>query len=115
MKRNPIFSIKLGQRLPKSFSQLHVKNSRFFLSYILKKDDWPKAYAGPKLLNLPYISWGEGMVNFDQEIIFSFLLNVPHTAPDWFKKNQAKIFFPVKKNCFIKEFFFAFFLIPTSK
>ena len=31
-KRNPIFSIKLGQRLPKSFSQLHVKNSRFFLS-----------------------------------------------------------------------------------
>ena len=36
-KGNPIFSIKLGQRLPKSFSQLHVKNSRFFLSYFLKK------------------------------------------------------------------------------
>ena len=51
---NPIFSIKLGQRLPKSFSQLHVKNSRFFLSYFLKKDDWPKAYAGPRLPTLPY-------------------------------------------------------------
>ena len=36
-KRNPIFSIKLGQRLPKSFFQLHVKNSRFFLSDFLKK------------------------------------------------------------------------------
>ena len=48
-----IFSIKLGQRLPKSFSQLHVKNSRFFLSYFLKKDDWPKAYAGPRLPTLP--------------------------------------------------------------
>ena len=39
----PIFSIKLGQRLPKSFSQLYVKNLRFFLSYFLKKDDRPKA------------------------------------------------------------------------
>ena len=38
-KRNPIFSIKLGYRLPKSFSQLHVKISRFFLSYFLKKDE----------------------------------------------------------------------------
>ena len=51
---NPIFSIKLGQRLPKSFSQLHVKNSRFFHLYFLKKDDWPKAYAGPSLPTLPY-------------------------------------------------------------
>ena len=42
-ERNTIFSIKLGQRLPKSFSQLHVENSRFFLSKFLKKDDWPKA------------------------------------------------------------------------
>ena len=48
------FPIKLGQRLPKSFSQLHVKNSRFFFSYFLKKDDWPKAYAGPTLTILPY-------------------------------------------------------------
>ena len=31
------FYIKLGQRLPKSFSELHVKNSSFFLSYFLKK------------------------------------------------------------------------------
>ena len=38
-KGNLIFMIKLGQRLPKSLSQLHVKNSRFFLSYFLKKDD----------------------------------------------------------------------------
>ena len=53
-KDNPIFSIKLGQRLPKSFFQLLVKNSRFFISYFLKKDDWPKAYAGPKLPTLPY-------------------------------------------------------------
>ena len=53
-KGNLNFSIKLGQRLPKSFSQVHVKNSRFFLSYFLKKDDWPKAYAGPMLPTLPY-------------------------------------------------------------
>ena len=52
---NKIFSIKLGQRLPKSFSQLHEKNSRFFLSYFLKKkNDWLKIYAGPRLPNLPY-------------------------------------------------------------
>ena len=31
-KGNPIFSMKLGHRLPKSLSQLHVKNSRFYLS-----------------------------------------------------------------------------------
>ena len=53
-KGNPISSIKLGQRLPKSFSQLHVKNSRFFLPYFLKKDDWTKAYADPRLPTLPY-------------------------------------------------------------
>ena len=53
---NPFFFIKLGQRLPKSFSQLHVKNSRFFLSYFWKKDDWPKAYAGPRLPTLPYVT-----------------------------------------------------------
>ena len=51
---NPIFSIKLGQRLMKSFYQLHVRKSRFFLSYFLKKDDCPKAYAGPRLLTHPY-------------------------------------------------------------
>ena len=51
-KENPIFFIKLGQRLPKSFFQLRVKNSRFFLSYFLKKDDWPKAYACPRLPTL---------------------------------------------------------------
>ena len=55
MNGNPIFSIKLGQRLLKPFSQLHVKNSRFFLLYFLKKDDWPKGYAGPRLPTLPYI------------------------------------------------------------
>ena len=49
-KGNLIFSIKLGQRLPKSFSQIRVKNSRF---YFLKKDDWPKAYAGPRLPTPP--------------------------------------------------------------
>ena len=53
-KGNPIFSIKLGQRLLKSLSQLHVRNSRFFLSYCLKKDDWPEAYAGARLPTLPY-------------------------------------------------------------
>ena len=47
LTENPIFSIKLGQRLPKSFSQLHVKNPRFFRSYFLKKDDWPKAADSP--------------------------------------------------------------------
>ena len=54
-KGNLIFSIKLGQRLPKSFSQLHVKDSGFFLSYFLKKDDWPNAYAGPRLPTLLYL------------------------------------------------------------
>ena len=52
-KGNLIFSIKLGQRLPKSFFQLHVKNS-FFFSYFVKKDNWPKAYADPRLPTLPY-------------------------------------------------------------
>ena len=53
-KGNLIFPIKLGQRLPKSFSELHVKNSRLFLSYFLEKNDWPKAYTGPRLPTLPY-------------------------------------------------------------
>ena len=53
-KGDPIFSIKLGQTLPKSFSQLHVKKSRLFLLYILKKEDWPKVYAGPRLPALTY-------------------------------------------------------------
>ena len=48
-KENLVFSIKLGQRLRKSFSQLHVKNSRFFLPYFSKKDDGPKAYADSPL------------------------------------------------------------------
>ena len=30
-----------------NFSQLNVKNSRCFLSYFLKKDDWPKAVDSP--------------------------------------------------------------------
>ena len=55
-KGKPIFSIKLGQRLPKLFSQLDIKNSKFFLSYFLKKDDWPKAYARPRVPTLPYNS-----------------------------------------------------------
>ena len=46
------------------------------------------------------------MVSFDQKINFIlFLLNVPHTMPDWFAKYQeTRIFFPVKnKNCFLKR------------
>ena len=27
----------------------------YLLSYFLQKDDWLKAYAGPRLLTLPYI------------------------------------------------------------
>ena len=69
-KKNPIFSIKLGQKLPKSFSQLHVKNSRFFVSYFLKKDDWPKAYAGPRLPSLPY---------YIDNITLKYLLNLPES------------------------------------
>ena len=53
-KENSIFSIKLGQRLPKTFSQLCVKNSKFFLSYFLKKYGCPKAYASPSLPTLLY-------------------------------------------------------------
>ena len=48
------FSIELAQRLLKSFSQHHVKNLRIFFSCFLKKDDWPKEYAGPRLPTLPY-------------------------------------------------------------
>ena len=47
LKGNPIFSIKLEQRLAKSFFQLHVKSSRFFLSYLKKK------MIGPRLPILP--------------------------------------------------------------
>ena len=61
-----VWSIKKNENLvlpiwiEKNFEQriyfcplkLHVKNSRFFLSYFLKKDEWPKAYAGPTLLTL---------------------------------------------------------------
>ena len=64
-KGNPIFSIKLGQRLPKSFSQFHGKNLRCFLSYFLKKDDWTKAYAGPRLLTLPYLISGDYVRDFN--------------------------------------------------
>ena len=53
-KGNSIFSIKVGRRLPKLFSHLHVKKLRFFLSYFLKKDDWLEAYAGSRLPTLPY-------------------------------------------------------------
>ena len=55
------------QRLPKSFSQLYVKNSRFFLSYFLVKDDWHKAYAGPRLPTLPYL-WVHDSKDRDQGI-----------------------------------------------
>ena len=41
-KANPIFWIKLGQRLTESFSQLHVKNSRFFLLHLKKKTIGPR-------------------------------------------------------------------------
>ena len=43
------------ERLPELFSELHVKHSKFFLSYFWKKDDWPKAYAGPNLPTLPIL------------------------------------------------------------
>ena len=45
---NPIFSIKL-----QTFLKLSIE-LEIFLSYFLKKDDWPKAYAGPRLPTLPY-------------------------------------------------------------
>ena len=49
-KGHLILSIKLGQRLLKSFSQLHVKNSRLLFSYFLKKYGWPKAADSPLLV-----------------------------------------------------------------
>ena len=61
-KGNEIFSIKLAQRLPEWFFQLHVKSSRFFLSYFLKNDDWPKAYAGPRPA-LPYTDMRKNCFN----------------------------------------------------
>ena len=62
--------IKLGQRLPKSLFQVHVKNSRFFLSYFLKKDDWPKAYAGRRLLVLAYNIFSNSCI---QSLLFPYL------------------------------------------
>ena len=41
-KGNPIFSINLGQRLLKSFSQIQGKKSRFFSSYFWKKTIGPR-------------------------------------------------------------------------
>ena len=87
-KENPIFSIKLGQRLLKSFSQLHVKNSRFFLPYFLKQDNWPKAYAGPRLT----LSYSNFLLAW-QESHFVFFL--------WFsngKKRNDFVANPIK-NC----------------
>ena len=52
-KGNPIFSIKFGQRLPKSFSQLHVKHSRFFLSYFLKNKRLAQGIRRPKAAGSP--------------------------------------------------------------
>ena len=60
--------------MPKSFSQLYVKNSRFFLSYFLKKDDWPKAYAGPRLPTLPYLNIAKPNMGKNSTIIFSWTL-----------------------------------------
>ena len=39
---NAICEIKLGYRCPKSLSLLYVKNSRFFLSSFLEKDEYPR-------------------------------------------------------------------------
>ena len=40
------FSIKLGQRLLKSFSQLHVKNTNFSFPFVsFRTKLWPTAYA----------------------------------------------------------------------
>ena len=80
------FLIKLGQRLPKPFSQLHVKNSRFFLSYFLKKDDWPKAYAGPSLPTLPYM---KAVAKFNSIRLLPILCFC--CLPIWIKKiNETK-------------------------
>ena len=46
---------------------------------------------------------------------FLFLLNVPDTMLDWFAKHrEARIFFRVKKNCFIKKKTFFLTLICVS-
>ena len=88
-KGNPIFSIKLRQWLPKSFSQLHVKNSTFFRSYFLKKDDWPKAYADPRLPNLPYCPFNSEnvtMLIFARYFLYS-LVRCTTNPPLWVSKN----------------------------
>ena len=52
-KENPIFSIKLGQNLPKLFSRLHVKNSRFFLPYFSKKRRLAQGIQRPTAAGFP--------------------------------------------------------------
>ena len=81
-KGNPIFSIKPGQRSPKSFSQLHVKKSRFFRSYFLKKDDWLKAYAGPRLPTFPYTYRVTTLICLIQDIQKSSLGN--QCSSNWY-------------------------------
>ena len=88
-KGNPIFSIELRQRLPKSFSQLHVKNSRFFLSYFLKNDDWPKVYAGPRLTIFPYMYKLYKVIKFEKEKNAHSATSKCHVAEEftsWWKR-----------------------------
>ena len=85
LKGNPIFSIKLRQRLLKWFSQLHVKNSRFFLSYFLKKDDWPKANADLRLPTFPYPDESReyfSSLNFDAPCLMEYTTVVKKIVQD---------------------------------
>ena len=85
-KRKPIFSIKLGQRLLKSFSQLHVKNSRFFLLYFLKTKRLAKDIRRPKAADSPLLTteWKSSYRTFNVRCIiivreWLILLLLEHT------------------------------------
>ena len=52
-KGNPIFLIKFGQKLPKSFSQLHVKKFKIFPFIILEKRRLAQGIRRPKAVASP--------------------------------------------------------------
>ena len=65
-------------------TEIIFSTSRFFFSYFLKKDDWPKAYAGPRLPTLPYILHClRYLLEFKSQLISSILSPPPFLSFFW--------------------------------
>ena len=72
-KGNPIFPIKLGQRLPKSFSQLHVKKFKIFSFILFEKRPLSQGIRRPKAADSPLIN---STHNHNHNFIFHIKLNI---------------------------------------